>query len=144
MFQYQSLTCWMDGSAFCDRNIQISSLHCSFAVFYSFLGQLITSLLTNKKHMFFCVKLDKLCALQCHWLVTSTSVNILWLTVRKGQFPTHSLTCPPSFTSWTAYCQFLGYLDENLKLICQQDKVWSEGWPELLVVKDILFLVLPR
>ena len=26
-----------------------------------------------------------LCALQCHWLATSTSVNILWLTVRKGQ-----------------------------------------------------------
>ena len=46
----------MYGSAFCDKNVQISSLYCSFTIFYSFLGQLLTSLLTNKKHMFFCVK----------------------------------------------------------------------------------------
>ena len=26
------------------------------------------------------------CALQCHWLATSISVNILWLRVRKGPF----------------------------------------------------------
>ena len=40
----------MDGSAFCDKNVQISSLCCSFTVFYSFLGQLLTSFITNKKH----------------------------------------------------------------------------------------------
>ena len=33
------LTFEMDGSAFCDKNVQISSLYCSFTVFYSFLGQ---------------------------------------------------------------------------------------------------------
>ena len=44
---------------FVKKNVQISSLYCSFNVFYSFLGQLLTSLLTYKKHMFFCVKWDK-------------------------------------------------------------------------------------
>ena len=45
-----------DSSAFCDKSVQISSLYCSFTVFYSFLGgQLLTSLIANKKHMFFCV-----------------------------------------------------------------------------------------
>ena len=49
----------MDGSTFCDKNVQISSLYCSFTIFYSFLGQLLTSFIKNKKHMFFCVKKDK-------------------------------------------------------------------------------------
>ena len=49
----------MDGSAFCDKNVQISSPFCSFTIFFSFLGQLLTSLITNKKHMFFCVKQGK-------------------------------------------------------------------------------------
>ena len=49
-----------DGSAFCDKNVQISSLYnCSFTIFCSFLCQLLTCLITNKKHMFFCVKQDK-------------------------------------------------------------------------------------
>ena len=46
----------MDVSAFCDKNVQISSLYCSFTIFYTFLGQLLTSFITNKNHMFFCVK----------------------------------------------------------------------------------------
>ena len=46
----------MDGSTFCDKNVQISSLYCSFTVFYSFLGDLLTGLLAIKKHMFFCIK----------------------------------------------------------------------------------------
>ena len=73
-------------STFCDKNVQISSLYCSFTVFYSFLGQLLTSFITNQKaHVLLCkVGQRLLCALQCHWLATSVSVNILWLTVRKG------------------------------------------------------------
>ena len=50
----------MDGSAFCDRNVHISFLYCPFTVFYSFLGQLLTRFITNKKHMFFCMKYDNL------------------------------------------------------------------------------------
>ena len=40
----------MDGSKFCDKNVQISSLYCFLTVFYSFPSQLLTSLIKNKKH----------------------------------------------------------------------------------------------
>ena len=38
----------MDGSVFCDKNVQISVLYCSFTVFCSFQGQL----LKQKAHVF--------------------------------------------------------------------------------------------
>ena len=48
----------------------------SFTIFYSFLGQLLTNLITNKKHdSWWLCSLCKvgqrlLCVLQCHWLAT--------------------------------------------------------------------------
>ena len=64
-----------------------SSFYCSFTIFYSFLCQMLTSLITNKMCT---VGQRLLCAQQCHWLATSIFVNILWLTVRKG--PLYSKT----------------------------------------------------
>ena len=58
----------------CSVHVQISSLYCSFTIFYSFLGQLLSYLL-KKAHVYLCkVGQTLLCALQC---ATSTSVNIL-------------------------------------------------------------------
>ena len=58
----------IDGSAFYDKNVQISSLYCSFTVFCSFLCQLLTSFITNKNtHVLLCKVGQRLmCALQCH------------------------------------------------------------------------------
>ena len=49
-----------------DKNVQISSIYCSFTVFYSFLVQLLTSVITNKKHMFFCAKKNKSYCVLCN------------------------------------------------------------------------------
>ena len=45
----------MDGPSLCTNLFPLLF----FTVVYSFLGQLFTSLITNKTHMFFCVKEDK-------------------------------------------------------------------------------------
>ena len=57
---------------------------------YRFL--VISGLITSKNHVFFCVKL---CVLQCHWLATSISVNILWLTGKVHQSESkHTIILP--------------------------------------------------
>ena len=77
---------WMDGSAFCYKNVQISSLYCSFTVFYSFMAHKFAH--KQKAHVLLYIKVGQrlLCALKCHWLATLTfNLNILWLTVRLGK-----------------------------------------------------------
>ena len=67
----------MDDSAFCDENAQIS-LYCSFTIFLFFPGSTVHKLYHKQKaHVLLCkVGQRLLCCLQCHWLATSTSVNI--------------------------------------------------------------------
>ena len=77
----------LDGSAFCDGNVQISPsiVLLPFSI-YSWVNCLQASQ-TKKHNVLLCKvgrRLLQLCALQRHWLATSISVIILWLTVRKG------------------------------------------------------------
>ena len=62
----------ISSSAFCDNNEQFSSLYCSCTVFCSFLDQLLTCFITNKKHK---VGQRLLYAIQCHCLASSISLK---------------------------------------------------------------------
>ena len=68
----------MDGSAFCDKNAQISSLYCFFYRFLFIPGSTAHKLDHKQKaHVLLCkVGQRLLCVLQCHWLATSTSLKI--------------------------------------------------------------------
>ena len=68
----------MDGSTYCDTNVQISLFYCSFTVFLFIPGSTAHKLAHKQKaHVLLCkVGQRLLFALQCHLLATSTFANI--------------------------------------------------------------------
>ena len=71
-----SNTSFYGRSAFCNKNVQISSIYVLFFYRFLFIPGSTADIFAHKHRL--------LCVIQCHWLATSTSVNIvLWLTDRK-------------------------------------------------------------